>query len=326
MKILSKFKAMSTWKKVLVSLVIVALVLVLVVAAVAGYLAHSVTKDIDTVPIKHSKGVKQNSDAINFLVLGSDVRLDASNAQSWKEGGNRTDAMMLMQVSPKNNTATIMSIPRDSWVNIPGHKKAKINAAFSWGGPSLAVETVESLTKVHIDHFALVNFETFKSLTDELGGVEIATQAGTKNMNGEQALAFVRERHALPNGDFDRVKRQQAWMRAIMSKVFAGDVLNSPSKTYSFVQTALKDATVDEDLTTSTMMSIAAKAKNIRGRDIIFLTAPTTGVGRSADGQSIVNLDFKKLEELMNAWVGDDLNKYIKEQGSELSYLSNKVN
>ncbi|KWZ73242.1 cell envelope-like function transcriptional attenuator common domain protein [Winkia neuii] len=234
--------------------------------------------------------------------------------------------MMLVQFSRKHNAVTVMSIPRDAWVDIPGHGKAKINAAFAYGGPSLAIETVQDLTGVPIDHFAIVNFETFSALTDALGSVEIETTRGPQQMNGTQALAFVRERKSLPGGDFDRVKRQQAWMRAIMAGIFSEDVLSSPSKTLNLIQTASQDMTLDEGLGTSELLSLAKDARHVRPKDVTFITAPYTGTDTSADGQSIVNLDYEVLQPLAKAWAEDNLPQYLQGAGAGIPQLSKRVN
>ncbi|NMM30087.1 MAG: LytR family transcriptional regulator, partial [Cellulomonas sp.] len=141
--------------------------------------------------------------AVNILLLGSDSRISAGDPNQWTYGGQRTDAVMLVHIPADRSGAYLFSIPRDSWVDIPGHGQAKINAAYSWGGPALLIQTVEQLTNVRIDHMAVTDFESFQALTDELGGVEITapkdvydggtlvTQAGTHLLNGTQALAYV---------------------------------------------------------------------------------------------------------------------------------------
>lgn len=140
-------------------------------------------------PVEGEKGEQP----VNFLIMGSDSRISAGDPTAWEAGAQRTDALMLAQISGDRKSVTVMSIPRDSWVDIPGFGQAKINAAFSFGGPALTIQTVEQLTGVYIDHFAIVDFTSFTKLTDLVGGVEIKTADGTVQLNGEQALAFVRE-------------------------------------------------------------------------------------------------------------------------------------
>lgn len=248
---------------------------------------------------------------VNFLVLGSDSRISAGDPNQWAAGAQRTDAMMLVQVSRERQSVNVMSIPRDSWVHIPGHGMNKVNAAFSFGGPALAIATVEQLTGVPIDHMAVVDFTSFVQLTDAVGGVEIATNSGTKTFTGEEALAFVRERKSLANGDLDRVRRQQAWMLAVMSKVMTRETLSSPTKVLELFDSVSPYVAVDESLSSTDIVSLAGDIKDVRAKDINLMTAPVAGLGRSDDGQSIVNLDEAAFKELADAFARDDVNNYL---------------
>src|SRR5690606_1285100 len=115
-----------------------------------------------------AEGEEGEADPLNFLVLGSDSRISAGDPDQWEFGAQRTDAILLVHVPGDRQSAQVMSIPRDSWVDVPGWGMYKINAAFSFGGPALLIQTVEQLTGVHIDHFAVTDFEAFAALTDEL--------------------------------------------------------------------------------------------------------------------------------------------------------------
>ena len=259
-----------------------------------------------------TKPVEGKKDPINILMLGSDSRASGGDPTNWQAGGQRSDVMMLIQISGDRNSVNVMSIPRDSWVPIDGHGDAKINAAFSWGGPELAISTVQNLTGVTIDHFAIVDFASFEKLTDELGGVNIATASGEKHMNGTEALTFVRERHSLPQGDFDRVRRQQAWIKSILSAVFENGALKSPTKVASLINIVLDYSAVDQGINFDYMAGLALEVKDLRPAGVQFITAPYTGTGRSPDGaQSIVVLDRGKLDPLMEAWRNDDVAAYI---------------
>ena len=249
---------------------------------------------------------------INFLILGSDSRVSGGDPTDWQQGGQRSDVMMLAQISGDRKTVNVMSIPRDSWVPIEGYGDAKINAAFSYGGPTLAISTVQNLTDVTIDHFAIIDFISFEKLTDELGGVTIQTAKGIEQMNGEQALAFVRNRHSLLRGDFDRVRRQQAWIKAIMAAVFDKDVLKSPVKVGNLINIVLDYSAVDQGIDFDYMAGLALEVRNLRPDGVHFMTAPYTGTGRSPDGkQSIVVLDDAKLDALMEAWRNDEVAAFI---------------
>lgn len=326
---------MSRTKKALIILSVVALVSAAAVGALFAYIRVGVLGQVITIKDAFPENdnrpaveVPENNDPapVNFLILGSDSRTSGGNPSAWRPGAQRTDAIMLAQLSEKNNTVTVMSIPRDSWVPIEGYGSAKINAAYSFGGPQLAIHTVEQLTGVRIDHFAAVDFQTFQALTDTLGGVTIETVKGPQNLNGAQALRFVRERYNLPGGDFDRVKRQQAWIRAILSKVFSSGTLNSPTETLNLVQSAAQYMAVDDQLGITEMVKLAQKGASIRPNDIRFITAPYTGTGTSSDGQSIVVLNDDKLAALMEAWKKDDVQDYISNYGADIPGLSQYVN
>ena len=127
---------------------------------------------------------------------------------------------MIVQVSGDRQEVSVVSIPRDTWVEVPGYGQAKINAAYSYGGPSLAIQTVEQLTGVHIDHFVIADFESFEALTDEIGGVVINLKtpqtladtqfpAGAQRLNGAQALTYTRERKSLPGKDFNSSRSEE---------------------------------------------------------------------------------------------------------------------
>ncbi len=265
------------------------------------------------------------AEPINFLVLGSDSRSSGGNPTDWQYGGQRSDVMMLAQISGDRQSVNVMSIPRDSWVPIEGHGEAKINAAFSYGGAELAISTVQNLTGVTIDHFAIVDFISFEKLTDELGGVSIETSNGAQRMNGDEALKFVRERYSLPRGDFDRVRRQQAWIKAILSEVFNKDVLKSPTKVASLINIVLDYSAVDQGINFDYMAGLALEVKDLRPGSVQFLTAPYAGTGRSPDGtQSIVRLDSAKLDALMEAWRNDAVAAYIAAHPDEVFKLEDR--
>ncbi|MFP3715035.1 LCP family protein [Puerhibacterium sp. TATVAM-FAB25] len=277
----------------------------------------------------------EDDEAVNFLVLGSDSRISAGDPTQWKAGAQRTDAIMLVHLAGDRQSAQIISIPRDSWVPIPGHGEAKINAAFSYGGPALMIETVEQLTGVRINHFAVTDFESFVKMTDALGGVQItipedisdggdvAFTAGTHVLNGEEALAYARQRHGLSNGDFGRVQRQQNWMRAIMSKV--NNNRSNITMMTGFLRTVSQSVATDDQLNLSTMTDLFMGAREIGTNDVTFLTAPYSGTGRSNDGQSIVVLDRARFDPLMAAIADDEAATYVTENAESLEVLGSTV-
>ena len=334
------------WRIALLSVLAIFLVLTLATGGLALWVRHSIASGIEFIadpfagiPARapQQKVAAGEEPAVNILVLGTDSRTSASDPSQWKEGAQRTDAIMIVQVSGDRKTVSVMSIPRDSWVEIPGHGQGKINAAYSYGGPSLTIHAVENLTGIHIDHFAVANFESFVALTDEIGGVRVNLKtpqtlagkelgAGAQVLNGQQALAYTRERSSLPNGDFDRVKRQQTWMRSIVSRVLTNGTLSSPTALYSFLKTASRTVAVDESFTLNQMQSLALETRHLHSNDIAFMTVPTAGTGTSADGQSIVTLDADADAPLFKAFAEDRVSAYLTEHPDAVELLPATVN
>ena len=334
------------WRIALLSVLAIFLVLTLATGSLALWVRHSIASGIEFIadpfagiPARapQQKVAAGEEPAVNILVLGTDSRTSASDPSQWKEGAQRTDAIMIVQVSGDRKTVSVMSIPRDSWVEIPGHGQGKINAAYSYGGPSLTIHTVENLTGIHIDHFAVANFESFVALTDEIGGVRVNLKtpqtlagkelgAGAQVLNGQQALAYTRERSSLPNGDFDRVKRQQTWMRSIVSRVLTNGTLSSPTALYSFLKTASRTVAVDESFTLNQMQSLALETRHLHSNDIRFMTVPTAGTGTSTDGQSIVTLDADADAPLFKAFAEDRVSAYLTEHPDAVELLPATVN
>ena len=334
------------WKIGLISVLAVVLVLVLGVGALGLWLRHSLGSKIETIddPFaaistrapQQSVGANQKP-ATNILLLGSDSRISAGDPSQWEAGAQRTDAIMIVQVSGDRQEVSVVSIPRDTWVEVPGYGQAKINAAYSYGGPSLTIQTVEQLTGVRIDHFAIADFESFEALTDEIGGVVINLKtpqtladtqfpAGAQRLNGAQALAYTRERKSLPGGDFDRINRQQAWMRAIVSQVLHGGILTDPTKLYGFLSAVTQTMAVDEGFTIDEMQSLAIDLRGLRSRNINFLTIPTAGTGTSEDGQSIVVRDEVADTPLYTALATDTVQEYLETHPDAVPRLPGTAN
>lgn len=330
-------RRMSNTKRTLIALLVIVLVLVAMTVGGMWYLRSKLDNQIHradwfaevesrpTPPASKDKGEQEeetDDGAVNFLILGADSEGPSNPNPNMR--GQRSDVTMLVQLSGDRKKATVMSIPRDSWVQIPGHGYAKINAGLSYGGVPLAIQTVENLTGVRIDHAALVNFNSFAAITDALGGVTIDAAGTTQRMNGQQALKFARTRTTLPRGDFDRVRRQQAWMRSMAAEVFNRDVLTSPTRLYNVLDAITRHTTVDAGLTMSVMQNLALESRDIRPGDLRFITAPYTGTGWSSDGQSIVNLNHDVCNELFNAWARGEAADYIDEHPTAIPNLNDR--
>ena len=265
---------------------------------------------------------------LNVLLLGSDSRiaLDA-NASADELTGFRSDTIMVAQISGDRQDVTFMSIMRDNWVEIPGHGEAKINAAVAFGGIPLAVNTIENFIGARIDHVALVDFESFQGLTDALGGVtvnnEIAFGAdngrfqfpeGEITLHGEEALWFVRERYAFSDGDYQRAKNQQVFLKGLLKEMLSKDTLTNPATIASTLNAVSPYLILDSGLDLGTAGTIGYELRGVRSGDIAFFTSPTLGTGTSADGQSIVLPDWAEIENVREAFTEGTLRAYYLDQ------------
>ncbi len=251
-------------------------------------------------------------DALNFLVIGSDSR-DLSQERG------RSDVMVLVHINHDRDSVHLVHFPRDLFVEIPGYsRKNKLNASYAFGGAPLLVETVQPLIGVPIDHVAIVNFESFKAMTDAIGGVDVNVAEGspdfpegTTHMDGETGLKFVRERYALSQGDISRGQRQQAFIKAIMLKALSGSTLTNPARLANFVDAATTNLVVDEALEVGDMRDLAFAMRGVRGGDIHFVTAPWTGIGNDSYAGSIVLPAEDQFAVLAEHLQNDTMDDYV---------------
>lgn len=259
---------------------------------------------------------KRPGKAVNYVLMGSDSR-NVGNASQ-----GRSDVLMVMHLDADRKNAYMISFPRDMYVPIPGHGKNKINAAFAFGGPPLTVRTLENLLDTRMDHVALIDFEGFINLTEELGGVTVYNKyasnsggykfpVGNVSLRGEQALAYVRERHQLPHGDLDRAERQRVVLQAILAKGLAKETVTNPAKFVSFARGVSQHVTVDDQLTESELRKTALSLR-LRPKDVHMLQAPISGFGTSPSKQSIDIVNKAQLAELANALRNDEMDAYVK--------------
>jgi len=238
------------------------------------------------------------ADPITFLLVGSDTRAEVAPGDL---PDARSDAIMIARFAADRQHAQVVSIPRDSWVDIPGHGRGKINAAYAYGGPTLLIQTVEQLTGVRIDHYAAIDFDGLIRVTDDLGGVDVVVAettsngehtftAGLNHLDGEQARWYVGQRYDLVGGDFDRVKRQQNYLRSMFGKLFSQAVFTSPGKLDSTLLSVTSAVAVDDGLSNGDLLSMAYSLRGLRPADVEFFTAPVLGTGTEG-AASVVYLD-----------------------------------
>ncbi|MBN9737937.1 MULTISPECIES: LCP family protein [unclassified Pseudonocardia] len=328
-------KPRRTGRRLLVTFGALVLVLLLVVGGGLVYLVSSVGNDVPRIP-----GAFQGLDAgdrpatfggTTFLLVGTDSRSDAPTTGSGAEegvdaGSERSDVIMLGTFAPDGQSASVVSIPRDSWVDIPGRGMNKINAAYAFGGPSLLIGTVEQLTGVRVDHFGVVDFAGFTSLVDSVGGIDVTVARATSNagvdfvqgenhLDGAQALAYVRQRYDLPNGDIDRAARQQNAMKALLEQV-QRKATTDPAALYTFATSVGDAVSIDDSLSNTGLVQLAVEYRNLRGSDVSFLTAPVAGLGREG-AQSVVYLDDQRGPQLWDAIRNGSVEQYADANPSE---------
>lgn len=279
--------------------------------------------------------------ALNILLLGSDKGKKVKGAENttlaedaasgdWPVGKYRSDTLMVVHIPKDRKQAYLVSIPRDSFVPIydaddkTDHSE-KINAAFSEGGPIATINTVEHLSGLTIDHLAIIDWGGFKDLSTAVGGVEVTIptafydpkqdvqwEAGTQTLEGDKALAYVRTRYGLIGGDFDRIKRQQNFMRSLMGKMLSSGVTTSPTKLTKTVTALTKNLTVDEAWSGTAMAKLALSLRHVTADDVTFMTAPVQGTDTDPVYGSIVVLQQDKMTELFTAMKNDTMPAYVK--------------
>ncbi|MEV5780860.1 LCP family protein [Streptomyces sp. NPDC052287] len=251
-----------------------------------------------------------------FLLVGVDSRSELpttgrdAKAPEWKYGAQRSDTMMLVHLPADHSGAYVVSLPRDAWVDIPGHGKAKLNAAFSWGGPPLLIDTVQRLTKVRVDHLAVIDWDGFKNLTDSLGGVDLVVDDASRHMNGTQALTYVRERHHLARGDFDRTHRQQYFLRTVLAKVMRPSTFTNPVKAGKVLDDLTAAVSVDDRLGDGDLRDLLWDNRNVRPGNMVFMNAPAKGTDMIS-GQSVVLLDAGAGADLWRSMRKDTVDDYL---------------
>ncbi|WP_205856269.1 LCP family protein [Phytoactinopolyspora endophytica] len=266
-----------------------AILLIIVIALVGlAWYAWSRIEKVDAIPDDHGSA---SSDGQVFLVVGSDSRGDLSDEERSELGtgtadGQRADTIMLLHV-PSGGNPALISIPRDSVVDIPGQGSERINAAYAFGGPALLVETLEANTDVAIDDYVEIGFGGFADIVDALGGVEMCLEdaiedekahidlpAGCQELGGTDALGYARARYFDPRADLGRVERQQELVSAIADKAMSPGTLINPIE---FSRTALaggNSLVLDEDTGPLDMWTFIRSMTKVTGDSGDTLTVP----------------------------------------------------
>lgn len=275
-------------------------------------------------PTEVSRPAAADGKGLNILLMGSDSRAASDGQDASVSDNARSDTLILVHIPQDRSAVYFTSIMRDTWVDIPGRGPAKINAASAFGGSALTVQTIENLTGARIDNVMRIQFEGFKSLVDALGGVTVnvpfayqattidkAFAAGPQNMDGETALGFVRERYAFADGDYQRVRNQQAFLKGVFAKIASRDVLLDPGKISTMVTDFAPFIAVDQKFDAGAIGSLGLSLRNVGPNKMYFATLPNLGTGTSADGQSIVLPDDQAIREFGQALRDDTVGPFF---------------
>lgn len=271
-------------------------------------------------PTGSSRPTQSEEDTgVNILLLGVDTRASAGTNLA-EVTGRRADSMVLVHVSADYKHLTMISIMRDTWIVIPGVGTNKINAALSLGSMSVLVETIEGLIDSRIDRVAMVDFNGFADIVDELGGVTLQNDrafsysikpyyefpVGELTLEGKELLAFSRERKNLPGSDYQRVENQRKVLLAIFEKFQKSGMIGDPLKLASMYETLSQYLALDEGFTLRYVIGLANRIADLDADGINTFTLPTMGGGRSPDGQSVVYIDNVQLQ-VVRKLLDDDL-------------------
>lgn len=297
----SEQKKTSRKHKTLRVILIILLVLVLAIVGAVAKLYFDVSGSVDRT---YESVDRDNGRDVNFsdeepfsvLLLG----IDTGDLGRTEQG--RSDTMMVATVNPQENKSTLVSIPRDTYVDIVGHDtQDKINHAYAFGGASMSMDTVSEFLDIPIDHYVSINMEGIKELVDAVGGVDVKNDLefeqdghtynfGKIHMNGEEALGYLRMRHEDPEGDYGRQKRQRKVVEAVIDKSLS----LSGATQYRSILDAMED-NMKTDLSFGDMRSIAL---DYRGAFSNIDQLQLQGEGFNQDGVSYQQVDENELKEV----------------------------
>lgn len=269
-------------------------------------------------------------EAMNILLVGIDDGMGLAEGDPVLRGRSKslnTDTIMILRVEPKTQQASLLSLPRDLWVNISGGGQGRINSALSLGGPERLIQTISQNFGIPINHFAMVDFQGFEALVKAVDGVPVyfnfpsrdqATglfqyDTGCQILNGAQALAFARSRHFEisrdnmktwqedPTSDFGRVTRQQQFIRAALKKAVAQGVRN-PFVLKDFLDIAKKNVTLDTEFTVQQLVDLGSQFRTFDPDALVSFTPVATGMIVGA--ASVLDLNVAASQPIFDVFRG----------------------
>lgn len=334
---------------------IIAVVLAFMLACIAIYAAILNSKLSNIARIKPNTIEEENrpdpheGDAITLLLLGTDAGDDASNdnttggqsikadvlADVWPSGKYRSDTMMIVHITADRDQIYVVSIPRDTFTGLHDETgeyrtNGKINSAFGLYGPSGAISTVEHLTDLRMQHLAILDWVGFRDLSTALGGVRIyipetfrdtsqniTWHEGWHELRGSEALAYVRTRYGLTDGDFGRIERQQNFIRATMRQLLARGTLTNPIRLNNVLDAVVDSVILDAEWNSGDLRGLAISLRGISSEDVTFMTMPNVCCRDIAGHGNVVDIDEERARELFEAIRADDIAAYLEKYPQE---------
>ncbi|MET8468598.1 LCP family protein [Streptomyces sp. NPDC006422] len=306
-------------------LITILVLLLLIVGGTYFWIDSNLRKEVDLGKVVDRPAAGEGT---NYLIVGSDSREGMSKQQekdlhTGAAEGKRTDSMMILHVG--QGDPTLISLPRDSNVNIPKFRGSesgqmrpamganKLNAAYAFDGPQLLTRTVEYNTGLRIDHYAEIGFAGFANVVDAMGGVDMKLdkgfqdkwsgadfKAGEQTLDGKQALAYVRTRHAFTGSDLDRTKNQQKFLSTLSNQAASPGTLLNPFTVYPLMSAGLDTLVVDKDMNPYELGRMFLAMKNVNSGQGKSMNMPISG---SVGGN--LAWDMPKVKQLVNELRGD---------------------
>ncbi len=284
-------------------MLLAAVAVALYVGAINNKLTGEIRAESNVVQLLRRERPAERNDPFYMLLMGVDSREEGERA--------RSDTLIVARIDPDKKTAALISIPRDTRVNVPGHGLQKINSANAYGGPELVIRTVKDFTGLPISHYVEIDFSGFKSVVDALGGVTVYVpqrindmkaanhvasaaklEAGEQRLDGAHALTFVRSR-AFPRGDLQRVENQQAFLKALVKETLrVTNALRLPSVVDAVAQNVTTDMSVGD------LLRVANQMKDMQDEAIETATMP--GEPKMIGGGSYVICDEEAFKEMLS--------------------------
>ncbi len=314
-------------QRIRLAVLTIASAMTLVVASGSWVLASYVSGSLGRVNAGTS-GTPQTG-PINILVAGIDTRTGLTHQEEVElhvgsDISMNSDTLMLVHISADHSSVHVVSVPRDSWVDIPGHGMSKINAAIGLGGPALMVKTVEQATGLVINDYVEIDFLGFVKVIDALGGVDICLPyavddsytglhlpAGVHHVDGVTALAFARDRHSFALSDVARISDQQQLLSSLFAEATDSGILANPFRLQSFLSSLTASISVDKGFD---LIRLAGELRGIRSQDVTFTTVPLASLDYvvPSTGEEAVLWNAKAAAALFTSLKNDTVDAAVK--------------